>query len=446
MKKRVAAWIFTLLVLALCLTPGLGLLLAGPAEAGANEIPAGLPSLTGRDGSLNTGYLSGLADYANGSFFLRQELITLHARILALFGRSAEEDVVLGSGGWLYYADELEDYSGAAAPEEREVFSAARNLALFQEYCESLGAQFLFFVAPNKSSLYPRHMPASFPRAENESFAERLHGELDAQGVAYMDLFELFSGRDEVLYFEHDSHWNSRGAALAADAVCSALGRPGGFFAGEFSPAEQHSGDLFEMLYPAAADPETDTPPAGLAFEQGANVRPDSITIDTSGRGGGTLLMFRDSFGALLYPYLAGSFSAARFSRQAAYDLTAAAALGADTVLVEIVERNLSWLTEQSAVFPAPERNIDVSAAAPGPACRLESSGTAPEGCHRVTGSLGGVCDARSPVYIAHGGAVYEASLLAGGGFTACLSGESGGEYIVLWYEGGELLRAGANI
>ena len=95
MKKRIAAWIYILLALALCLTPGLGLLIAGPSEAGANEVPARLPELTGRDGGLNPDYLSQLADYAGESFYLRQELITLYARALALFGRSAEEDVVL---------------------------------------------------------------------------------------------------------------------------------------------------------------------------------------------------------------------------------------------------------------------------------------------------------------------------------------------------------------
>ncbi len=446
MKERVIAWIFVLLALALCLVPGLGLLIAGPSEAGANEVPARSPELTAADGSLNTGYLPELADYANEGFFLRQELITLYARALALFGRSAEDDVVLGSDGWLYYADELGDYSGTAAVDEREIFTAARNLALMQEYCESLGAQFLFFIAPNKSSLYPGNMPGSYPRAEGESRAELLHGELDRQGVAYLDLFELFSAREEALYFEHDSHWNSRGAALAADAVNSALGRPGGYFGGPFAEGEAHSGDLFEMLYPAAADPETDTPPLSLDFSQGPNTRPDSITIDTAGGGEGTLLMFRDSFGELLYPYMADSFASARFSRQTAYDLTAAAELGADVVVVEIVERNLGWLAEYSAVFPAPERELDVSSALEGAACELAEAGSAPEGFHRVSGALGGDCDADSPVYIAHGGAVYEASLLAGGGFTACLSGEGGGEYTVLWYEDGRLLSAGANI
>ena len=225
--------------------------------------------------------------------------------------------------------------------------------------------------------------------------------------------------------------------------MLAALGREGAYFSGPFGAAEAHSGDLFEMLYPAAADGETNAPPAGLEFTKGENIRPDSITIDTESAGEGSLLMFRDSFGELLYPYLADAFGSARFSRQAAYDLTLAAGLGADTVAVEIVERNLRWLVEQPASYPAPERELSLPAAEGALPLALEE---APEGLHRVTGALETAPDTDSPVYIAHGGRAYEAALLPGGGFTACLPGEGGGDYAVAWYEGGELRCAGASV
>ena len=259
MKKSLTAMIFLLLALALCLVPSVGMLVHGPAEARANESAARAPELTGRDGALNADYLSELADYAGEGFYLRGELITLYARALALFGRSAEDGVVLGTGGWLYYADELPDYSGTEPMTEREIFSAARNLSLMREYCEGLGAQFLFFIAPNKSSLYPQHMPGSYPRAEGAGNAQRLHAALAEEGVPFIDLFALFGAEDEELYFAHDSHWNSRGAALAADAVLAALGREGTYFSGPFGAAEAHN-TRSSVLYPAAADGETNSP------------------------------------------------------------------------------------------------------------------------------------------------------------------------------------------
>ena len=437
-----AAKIFTALFLLLCLIPGAGLLIFGPSEARANEAAPRKPELVDANGELNAGVLDDTEDYVNEAFSLRQELITLWAHVEALFGESAEDGVILGSDGWLYYADELADYTGTEPMTERQVFAAARNLALMREYAEGLGADFVFTIAPNKSSLYPEHMPA-YPRSGERTDAERLAAELEAQDVNYVNLFELFAAEDATLYFAHDSHWTSRGAALAADALNAALGVESRFADGYEFESRAHTGDLFEMLYPAGRDTETDDAPAGLAFTQGEGVRPDSITIDTEGAGDGRLLMFRDSFGELLYPFMAEGFAEARFSRQAAYDLTLAEELSADCVVIEIVERNLSWLYEQPALLPAPEREIDAAGAAPG-AASLDMEGVS-DGFHSATGAISGEIDVDSPVYIGYNGAWYEA-LLTNDGFTAMLPGEGGGEYAACWYSGGELACARINI
>ena len=437
-----AAKIFTALFLLLCLIPGAGLLIFGPSEARANEAAPRRPELIDANGALNAGVLDDTEDYVNEAFSLRQELITLWAHVEALFGESAEDGVILGSDGWLYYADELADYTGTEPMTERQVFAAARNLALMREYAEGQGADFVFTIAPNKSSLYPEHMPA-YPRSGERTDAERLAAELEAQGVNYVNLFELFAAEDATLYFAHDSHWTSRGAALAADALNAELGVESGYADGYEFESRAHTGDLFEMLYPAGRDTETDDAPVGLAFTQGEGVRPDSITIDTEGAGEGRLLMFRDSFGELLYPFMAEGFAEARFSRQAAYDLSPAEELSADCVVIEIVERNLSWLYEQPALLPAPEREIDAAGAAPG-AASLDMEGVS-DGFHSVTGAISGEIDVDSPVYIGYNGAWYEA-LLTNDGFTAMLPGEGGGEYAACWYSGGELACARINI
>ena len=46
-----------------------------------------------------------------------------------------------------------------------------------------------------------------------------------------------------------DSHWNGKGAALAADAVNKAVGRSSGYFDGPFTREEVHKGnDRFYQL------------------------------------------------------------------------------------------------------------------------------------------------------------------------------------------------------
>ena len=126
--KRITV-IFTAVILLLCLVPSAGMALLGPSAARANEIAPAEPELFSRDGEFNAELLSDTAEYLDESFYLRQELITLWARVKALFGQSTESGVVLGSDGWLYYADELADFTGTEPLSERELFAAARNLA-----------------------------------------------------------------------------------------------------------------------------------------------------------------------------------------------------------------------------------------------------------------------------------------------------------------------------
>lgn len=361
MKKKLPYAVFTALILLICLTPSLGML-TGPTGdgAGGNQALSSAPSLRKTDGSWNTEYLSQIQDYAADNFFLRQEMITAWSILNAKgLQSSITGDVVLGRDGWLYFGDTLPDYAGLEPMSGREIYSAARNLALMQEYCQEQGAKFLFTIAPNKNSLYPEHMP-DITASSAPSSADRLEEELAKQGVPYLDLFSLFQEESETLYFKTDSHWNSKGAALAADAVNGALGRSSSYFDGPFSPEEIHRGDLYDMLYPAGEGLETD-----LAYEPELAVQYDvpirsaeNLTIMTHGGGADSLLMFRDSFGNLLYPYIADSFDAALFSRSMPYRLDLTAQREADYVVAELVERNLRYLIQNVPVMPAPRREL----------------------------------------------------------------------------------------
>ena len=350
------------------------------------------------------------------------------------------KDVVLGKKGWLYYAPTLGDYCGTDSLRDGELAAVVNNLALMQEYCESLGCRFLFVSAPNKNTLYPDFMPGY--RAALTHDIHRLIPLLEAAGVPYADLYSAFAQQPETLYFAHDSHWNSRGAALAADEINAAFGRAGGYFSRPFDGEEAHRGDLYEMLYPAAADPETDPVSSqNLRYtRKGSDTRPDSITIQTTGEGNSTLLAFRDSFGNSLYPYLADSFAEARFSRLTAYDLLLAEDMGADCVLVELVERNLVYILQNVPVMPAPERPLPEPVMIVGEV-DLERSegGRAPEGCVLWRGTLGESMVGQ-PIYLSAGSRCWEAFCLEEGGFAAYLPADALPD--MLWVQGKQTTTA----
>lgn len=416
MKKNLPYAAFAALILLLCLIPSLGMLLTPQGgEAGGNQALSRAPSLRDAEGNWNPAYLSQMQDYLGDRFYLRQEMITAWSALNAkALGSSITEDVVLGTDGWLYFADTLPDYAGLDPMTEREIFSAARNLALVREYCEDQGAGFLFTVAPNKNSLYPANMPA-VPRNDLRSNAERLGEELERQGVPCLDLFALFRGQEETLYFKTDSHWNSKGAAFAADAINQALGRSSSYSEGPFTPEAVHRGDLYDMLYPAGSGLEEDPVYDGqLTIEYDAPIRSaENLTIMTHGGGEGSLLMFRDSFGNNLYPYLADSFDAALFSRSMPCRLDLVSQREADCVVLELVERNLRYLIQNVPVMPAPRTDIGGVGVVGGDLSMFELTPADDlPGYRLVTGTLHVEVDADSPVIVTADDGCYEAFLL----------------------------------
>jgi len=416
MKK--AKLIFISIFIVLCLIPSVGMLIFGEAQPAANEVLAGRPSVTTRSGELNLSFLSDVSDYIADRFAFRQELATAWAGVNAkLLGTSVEEQVILGSDGWLYFSDTLPDYMGQGMS-DTELRHLANDLALMQEYIESQGKHFIFTVAPNKNSIYSEHMPEYIENRHSESNAARVGAYLDAAGVNYLDLFDIL-GNEENLYYKTDTHWNSRGAALAADGLLNMLDRGGDYSTASFAVSEEHRGDLYEMLYPAGRATETATVYGG-EFSYVCESDPNggnAITIKTSCDGGsGGLMCWRDSFGIALYPYLAQSFVAATFSRSADYNLTLADS--ADTVIIELVERNLSNILSREPTFPAPVRELSATANVGTIAVDYdEAKSGVMSGYVRVSGELGAdMLDLGGHVYIAAGDTAYEAYVCVSSG------------------------------
>lgn len=431
MRKSFGHRAFTAVFLLLCLIPSLGMLLPERREAaGSNEVLAARPSLRDGERRFDPDYLTAWTAWFQDNFFLRPELVTAWSALnRQVLHTSIAEDVLLGKDGWLYFGGTLDDYTGWSPMKDWEIAAAARNLALMSEYCESRRAAFLFTAAPNKNSLYPQHMP-DLPVFSREKNAEALADALAEEGVACLDLFAAFRAQEETLYFAQDSHWNSRGAALAADRINAALGRTSVYFEGPFRPAEDHRGDLYAMLSPAGNRLESDPHYAGtLHFDYETPVRSENdLNIRTAGGGTGSLLMFRDSFGNLLYPYLAGSFARAQFSRTPAYRLDQIAAREADCVVVELVERNLRWLIENIPVMPAPLRSAGEAAAPEGTVELTAEASREMPGFVLVRGTLPAAPE--EGVYLAVPEGWYEAFRLSENGFglyvpEAALTGET---------------------
>ncbi len=338
MRKHLFTWIFIIL----CLLPALGMLVLGPSPLLANETAPPTPTW-------NRNIFSDLTDYIGSHFAFRPALVSARSFLYEkLLKTSAEEQVVLGQGGQLYYASTVDDYAGQGLKDE-DLERIAQHLRALQDVTEERGAVFVFTVAPNKNTIVPQ-MPHRIPSSHETSNVARLKPLLQQYGIHTIDLEEVLAGNPD-LYYGTDSHWTAEGAALAADALLSGLGNESHFAEGPFAQDGLHIGDLYQMLYPTGCgrEPELVYSPGFSYSTEGDTRGGNAITIRTHAAEGSTrdprnLRCLRDSFGIALYPYLAEVFEEAVFSRSQDYSTKAFSEMDEDVVILEIVERNLSLL------------------------------------------------------------------------------------------------------
>ncbi len=396
MKTSFKYYIFIALFLAICITPFVGMTFYHADANSENRKLTDFPEGVLPDGSINVNYLQGLGDYFNDHFAFRSQMVEANALLHAkLFGYSTVDDVIMGENDWLYYTATLDDYRHMNGVSDRTLYVMAHNLSLQQQYSELLGAQFLFTIAPNKNSLYGENMPDKYKViSADESDAQRFVPYLEDEGVHYVDLYRLFSNQDETLYYKKDSHWNNKGAVLVYNELLSAAEWEHETYE-TVTPEIVHDyvGDLNRMLYSQNAVPEDDYRyreifPYAMVNPSATVEDMEIATVNPSADG--SLLMYRDSFGNTLLPYMASEFGEAFFSKTVPYPMTDLLDTQADVVIVEKVERHLPTLAQvppqMHALFvSSPEAYTDAG----------ETNTTVKASCEGDYLHITGSCDAK---------------------------------------------------
>lgn len=355
--KKISSLFYCTTFFAVCLLPSLGMFLTEPESSSENRTLAEFPSVKTEEG-INVEWLEQAGDYFQDHFVFRQELVTVNALLQGkVLGVSAASGVICGKDGWLYYKDSLADYLGTEQMSDRSLFNLAHSLCMMQEYLHQRGIRFLFTVAPNKNSLYGEYMPYYDQwKASEEKNLFRLETYLEQEGVLYGDLYGVLSRQQEILYHKRDSHWNNKGAALGAEVLLDALGQKHDSYEGVSCQIRtDFTGDLDQMLYPLAAEMEEEFYyDKEFTFtyvgEVESHFDPRITTINPGKTG--NLVMYRDSFGNALLPFLADAYGHAYFTRGLPYQLREAELQGADTVIVECAER---FLSDRAAMPPQME-------------------------------------------------------------------------------------------
>lgn len=349
---------------ALCLCPSIGMLWATTDGTAENRKLSELPELHTEEG-WNLKWLSELGDYFQEHFAYRQELVTANALLQGkALGVSTVGSVVQGTDGWLYYTDSLDDYLGINLLPERSLYNIAHTLKITQENLNSRGIRFLYAAPANKNSLYGEHMPYyDAAKVTDENNWKRLQPLLEEAGISYVDLHELFLNQEETLYHQRDSHWNNKGAMMAGDLMLTALGKEHDSYENvDFEIRTDFEGDLDKMIYPQALTLEDEIyfdkeMTYEYVGEVESNFDPKIYTVNPSKDG--SLVMYRDSFGIALLPFIADEYGKAYFSRGVPYQMNDVVTNEADTVIFERVERFFPDAAKNPPVLAAVELNMD---------------------------------------------------------------------------------------
>lgn len=286
------------------------------------------------DGNINKNYFSQFDAWISDHFGLRSILIALDA---AIDQRSSSEFMMTdrslqGKDGWIFYTDDddgqnLADFYKINQLNEVSLAKIERNVRESVEWFMKHGIKVLYFIAPNKHSVYGEYYP--FGRPDGITRADQITTAIASGGADCIFPRDLLLQRKETapfrLYFKTDTHWNALGAYYASEALLEKIEI---FFPEIQFPNisyrinienDTFCGDLVSMLNKP-----------GMEERRVVNVAPDGSKltdfyeyIKNDGRDGvhtlGTdkslprAIVFRDSFFSALEPFVSPLFSEAEY-------------------------------------------------------------------------------------------------------------------------------------
>jgi hypothetical protein len=302
--------------------------------------------------------------FYNDHFGLRGMLIAWRSKIeVSLFQESPTPLVVIGKGGWLFYAgdsasqESIKDYQGLLPLSPATLQSMRTSLVARKQWLAKQGIGYLFVVVPNKHTIYPEYL-RSTRTIHAETQLDQFVANLNQNSFRdYIDLRETMTAAKTlgILYYKIDSHWNMLGAWVAQQKILERLSeafpvatvRPLSEF--KISHFNKTTGDLTNLLGVSAAFLDDD-----ILLESREPRREPFKTSYVSGtlRGFATevkddrlprVLVFGDSFmDDYLADFLAEHFRKAIFLRSSEFDPILVERENPDLVITETAERNLT--------------------------------------------------------------------------------------------------------
>lgn len=302
-------------------------------------------------------------EYFQKSFGFRDALVKCYGLWqVKVLGVSSSDRVILGKDGWMFYNAENESECMRHAPPFRadEVAAWCELMEARRAWLAQQGIEYLFFVTPDKHTIYPEKLPSPPSQLDPRSRLDQLMGALAGSKVRVVDLrpMLLAEKQNHELYLKTDTHYNDRGAYLSYRAVLDALREP--FPALKPRDEERVSlvdtaiagGDLADFLgipqeFTEVVPTLRISPPLALTYlepdglERSSRARLDRIVTTSTEGEVDSAMFYRDSFLTSPLPLFASHFKEASFHWQVQLDGAEINRRKPKVVIHEMVERVL---------------------------------------------------------------------------------------------------------
>ena len=318
---------------------------------------APVPRLSGEGESLET-YPGRFEQYYDDNFGFRGFLTYWHNYIRMFWFRSSPTDrVILGSDGWLFFGENAArmSYQRLVTLTEGDCAHWQRSLRLVTGWLHEQGILFVIMVPPNKSTVYSEHMPDSIRPREGPPLIDQFIECSSGAGVEVLDFRDEMGEAkgDFPLYPRTDTHWGPAGAHLAYRKLMKTLAsRSPGFDAGPLSSIrlgdeEDYTGDLafmagLENLTEKRPRVLVEGEPEAPVVTEGLIRFGGSYTLETGRPDLPSAVLFRDSYGVELIPFLAPHFRRLRTIWDYRFNREVIEEEKPDIVILEIIERYLT--------------------------------------------------------------------------------------------------------
>lgn len=292
--------------------------------------------------------------YYNDNIPFRNQLIRFNNSIDLFFKQSSSKRVDIGKEDWLFYCNSedgnpVEQSLGYWNYTNDQLHAVADGLMSTKRVLESLGIEFVLFIAPNKETIYREKLPDYYEVKSNYTSTDQLVDYLKKNTdirIVYPKQ-ELLNAKQEYpeiyLYHKLDTHWNYAGGYVGAISLAEELGiKMPSLDEVNLEPKLSSSGDLAKMLNLTIKDGNVDYDVSGISSLDTVNEKWDFNTefiYHTAGTDARKIFVRRDSFATMIASALATQFENSMWVHNMSYKQQQIFDYDADVFVLEVVER-----------------------------------------------------------------------------------------------------------